>query len=96
VVLCRCQSCAADQRDLLAAETAAALHRQLSAPASAVRAAAAASLKEGIADKQRQPVLLPALSVVNHATGEHIMISGLDKVGAADREDAGRRGGSSE
>lgn len=30
--------------------------------------------------QHEQPALLPALSVVNHATGEHIVISGLDKV----------------
>lgn len=87
-LLVRCPSCAADQRELLAAE-AAALQRQLSAPAAEVLAAAAAAV-----DQERpltatrphrhthtQAKLLPALSVVNHATGQHIVISGFDKVG---------------
>jgi hypothetical protein len=87
---CRCPSCAADQRELLAAE-AAALQRQLSAPAAELRAAAAAVEQEhtgGVAAMRphthhmhTQAQLLPALSVVNHATGQHIVISGFDKVG---------------
>lgn len=77
----------------MAAEAAADLHRQLSAPAAALRAAAAAVQREGqqAAAKQHQqsqqrqlqqpqPALLPALSVVNHATGQAIVINGMDKV----------------
>lgn len=76
----------------MAAEAAADLHRQLSAPAAALRAAAVAVQREGQAAakqqqsqqqkqlQQPQPALLPALSVVNHATGQAIVINGMDKV----------------
>lgn len=87
----RCPSCVPGQSDLLAAEAAAELTRQLSAPAAALRVAAAAAQREAHQQHQQpghpplpqQPasMLLPALSVVNHATGDHIIINSLDKVG---------------
>jgi hypothetical protein len=87
----RCPSCVPGQSDLLAAEAAAELTRQLSAPAAALRAAAAAAQQEARQHQHQQPghpsppqqpasMLLPALSVVNHATGDHIIINSLDKV----------------
>jgi len=85
----RCPSCAADHAEIV--EAVAELHRQLSAASAgsphAHRAAAPAAVPRETdsqcQQQQQQPQqLLPALSVVNHATGDHIVISGFDKVRA--------------